>query len=238
LPRRSTCPSKLKTAFTAAKPQHGPLVIPRTAAAKAPPAAAVAAPAGPVRARNAVTAAVRTTNPAIRRQVKTRFTAPPTAERQRDRQACSAVRRQRCPKAFIASAFSQIIIGVVMRCHLVVLLLSTLLSACSGQSGQHFPVFFQPYDANLDSQAQESVHQAASFAKAHPLMPLSIIGLTPYMGVEVDTMSGQRTQSVLNALLREGIGRMRIEIVGSDRLLDPNGMPNLPAQRVDIYVGF
>jgi len=125
-----------------------------------------------------------------------------------------------------------------MRYRLAVLLLSTLLSACGGQSGRQFPVFFQPYDANLDLQAQEAVHQAAAFAKAHPLMPLSIVGQTPYMGVEVDTMSGQRTQSVLNALLREGISRMRIEIVGSDRLLDPNGMPNLPAQRVDIHVGF
>jgi outer membrane protein OmpA-like peptidoglycan-associated protein len=125
----------------------------------------------------------------------------------------------------------------MMRCRRAVVLLSTLLTACGGQTGQHFPVFFQLYVAQLDAQGQETVRQAAAFAKAHPLMPLSIVGTTPYMGEEPDTMSGQRTRAVLNALLQEGVGRMRIEVVGNNRLLDPNGMPNLPPRRVDIYVG-
>jgi outer membrane protein OmpA-like peptidoglycan-associated protein len=127
--------------------------------------------------------------------------------------------------------------AVMMRCRLAVVLLATFLGACSGQAGQHFRVFFQPYVAQLDAQGQETVRQAAAFAKAHPLMPLSIVGTTPYMGEDPDTMSGQRTLAVLNGLLQEGIDRIRIEVVGSDRLLDPNGMPNLPPGRVDIAVG-
>jgi len=90
----------------------------------------------------------------------------------------------------------------------------------------------------FDPQAQQVVHEAATFAKAHPLTPLSIKNTTPDMGLQVDTLSGQRTEAVLHALLQEGVSRMRIEIVGADRLLDPNGMPNLPPQRVDISVGF
>jgi outer membrane protein OmpA-like peptidoglycan-associated protein len=125
-----------------------------------------------------------------------------------------------------------------MRCRFAVLLLSTLVGACSGQSGQRFSVYFQPYSADFDPQAQQVVHEAATFAKAHPLMPLSIKNTTPDMGLQVDTLSGQRTEAVLHALLQEGVSRMRIEIVGADRLLDPNGMPNLPPQRVDISVGF
>jgi outer membrane protein OmpA-like peptidoglycan-associated protein len=126
--------------------------------------------------------------------------------------------------------------GAIMR--LAVLLLLTLVGACGGQSGQRYSVYFQPYSAGFDPQAQQVVHEAATFAKAHPLLPLSIKNTTPYIGVQVDTLSGQRTEAVLHALLQEGISRMRIEIVGADRLLDPNGMPNLPAQRVDISVGF
>jgi outer membrane protein OmpA-like peptidoglycan-associated protein len=125
-----------------------------------------------------------------------------------------------------------------MRCRFAVLLLSTLVGACSGQSGQRFSVYFQPYPADFDPQAQQVVHEAATFAKAHPLMPLSIKNTTPDMGLQVDTLSGQRTEAVLHALLQEGVSRMRIEIVGADRLLDPNGMPNLPRQWVDISVGF
>jgi outer membrane protein OmpA-like peptidoglycan-associated protein len=128
--------------------------------------------------------------------------------------------------------------GAIMRCRFAVLLLSTLVGACGGQSGQRYSVYFQPYSAGFDPQAQQVIHEAATFAKAHPLLPLSIKNTTPYMGVQVDTLSGQRTEAVLHALLQEGISRMRIEVVGADRLLDPNGMPNLPAQRVDISVGF
>ena len=124
-----------------------------------------------------------------------------------------------------------------MRYRLATLALLILMSACGRQPGQHYRVVFQPYSATLDPQAQQTVHDAATFAKAHTLMPISIKGYTPYMGEEIDTMSGQRTETVLRALLQEGISRMRIEVVGSDRLLDPDGMTNLPPQRVDIYVG-
>jgi outer membrane protein OmpA-like peptidoglycan-associated protein len=125
-----------------------------------------------------------------------------------------------------------------MRRRFATLLLLTLMSACGSQTGQHYSVFFQPYSASLDPQAQQVVQAAATFAKDHTLLPIAIKTYTPYMGVEINTMSGQRTETVLRALLQEGISRMRIEVVGSDRLLHPNGMPNLPPQRVDIYVGF
>src|ERR1700760_1586549 len=124
-----------------------------------------------------------------------------------------------------------------MRRRFVTLLLPPLMSACGGQAGQRYSVFFQPYSASLDPQGQQAVGAAATFAKAHPLMPISIKAYTPYLGEEIYTASGQRTETVLRALEQAGIGRMRIEVVGSDRLLDPNGMPNLPRDRVDIYVG-
>src|SRR3954454_13907550 len=97
--------------------------------------------------------------------------------------------------------------GAIMRCHFAVLLLSTLVGACGGQSGQRYSVYFQPYSAGFDPQAQQVIHEAATFAKAHPLLPLSIKNTTPYMGVQVDTLSGQRTEAVLHALLQEGISR-------------------------------
>ena len=124
-----------------------------------------------------------------------------------------------------------------MRYRFTTLVLFALLGGCGGGDGKSFSVFFQPYSADLDPRAQETVHAAATFANAHPLMPVSIAGYTPSQGFNVDTTSGQRAEVVQNALVREGVGRLRIEIVGSDRLIDPTGLPNLPVGRVDINVG-
>jgi|1186.fasta_scaffold291090_1 outer membrane protein OmpA-like peptidoglycan-associated protein len=124
-----------------------------------------------------------------------------------------------------------------MRYRFALLVFLAFINACGGQIGRSYSIIFQPYSADLDPQAQKAVQAAAIFANAHPLMPISIVNFTPYNGFNGDTMSGQRADAVLNALLKKGVSRMRIEIKGTDRLLDPNGMPNLPTPRVDIHVG-
>ncbi|HBK08550.1 MAG TPA: hypothetical protein DDZ81_22315 [Acetobacteraceae bacterium] len=124
-----------------------------------------------------------------------------------------------------------------MRKYATILLLFTVLSGCVSEHGQTFSVFFQPYSADLDPRAQVTVHAAAAFAKAHPLMPLSIPGYSrrPYPG-NLPDLRQQRVAVVLRTLTKEGVDRWRIGVLG-EGLLYPDGVPGLEMERVDINIG-
>jgi hypothetical protein len=135
--------------------------------------------------------------------------------------------------------------GKLHRCHIevhmrqavVVLLLAGLFGGCAGPYGAKYSVRFQPFSSALDSPAQTTVHDAAAFAKAHPLTPLSISGYaTPLDPGDIETLRQERVQTVQQALISEGVSPIRIEVLGTG-LLYPDGVPNSPIGRVDINVG-
>jgi hypothetical protein len=127
-------------------------------------------------------------------------------------------------------------IEVPMRFGVVVLLLA-LSSGCSGPDGGKFSVSFLPYSSALDTPGLTTVHNAAAFASAHPLMPVSIAGYAqPLDTGDIDTLRQERVQTVQQALINEGVSSIRIEVLGNG-LLYPDGVPYLPTGRVDINVG-
>jgi outer membrane protein OmpA-like peptidoglycan-associated protein len=124
-----------------------------------------------------------------------------------------------------------------MRCRAAIFLLFVFLDGCSGHDVRKFSVLFQPFSADLDPRAQATVRAAAAFAKAHPLTPLSIAGYAtrPDPG-DVPTLRQERVGVVHDALVREGVDQIRIEVLGNG-ILYPDGGPDLPPDEVDISVG-
>jgi outer membrane protein OmpA-like peptidoglycan-associated protein len=117
------------------------------------------------------------------------------------------------------------------------LLVCVALAGCSGGAGKAFYVFFQPYSSDLDAQARATVQAAASYAIAHPIMPIAIAGdaTRPDSG-DIDTLRQQRVAAVKNALVQAGVGAPGIDVFGTG-LAFPTGMPDQPAGRVTVNVG-
>jgi outer membrane protein OmpA-like peptidoglycan-associated protein len=117
------------------------------------------------------------------------------------------------------------------------LLLCVALAGCAGGDGKAFYVFFQPYSSDLDSEAQTTVQAAATYALAHPLMPISIAGdaTRPDTG-DNDTLRQQRVAAVKDALVRAGVGAPGIDVRGNG-LAYPDGVPDQPVGRVTVNVG-
>jgi outer membrane protein OmpA-like peptidoglycan-associated protein len=126
-----------------------------------------------------------------------------------------------------------------MRQSVAFLLLVGLFAGCAGPDGGKYSVVFQPYSSALDPSAQATVHNAAAFAGAHPLMPLSISGYatpSPIDTGDIETLRQLRVQTVQQALISEGVSSFRIEVLGTG-LQYPDGVPDSPIGRVDIAVG-
>jgi outer membrane protein OmpA-like peptidoglycan-associated protein len=143
--------------------------------------------------------------------------------------ACELDRHQ-----FVCAYAARLSIEAPMR--VAILLLFAVLSGCSGKDGKSFYVFFQPYDGSLDAQAQATVQQAASYANAHPLMPISIAGDATRPGDGIDTLRQQRVAVVKDALIKDGVGAFGIDVEGAG-LAYANGVPDQPVGRVTINVG-
>jgi outer membrane protein OmpA-like peptidoglycan-associated protein len=124
-----------------------------------------------------------------------------------------------------------------MRRRAAIILALALLGGCGGQDGKSYSLFFQPFSTGLNPEAQQSVQAAAAFASAHPLMPVTIAGDTPPPGMQDDSLSQQRVQVVRSALVVRGVGGERIELLGDERMVNPDGMTGMPARRVDIRIG-
>jgi outer membrane protein OmpA-like peptidoglycan-associated protein len=124
-----------------------------------------------------------------------------------------------------------------MRHSVVCLLLAGWFGGCAGPDGAKYRVMFQPYSSTLDSPARAAVHSAATFAQAHPLMPLSISGYaTPLDPDDIETLRQERVQTVQQALISEGVSSFRIEVLGTG-LQYPDGVPDSPIGRIDIAIG-
>lgn len=92
-----------------------------------------------------------------------------------------------------------------------VLSLLIALAACASvapYSGVHrHLVFFQEWSANLDAEAQGAVDAAAAIVKAHPGVPVSVIGYadpegSPQANIEISRL---RAQVVVDALVKDGV---------------------------------
>jgi hypothetical protein len=126
-----------------------------------------------------------------------------------------------------------------MRYRVSILLLFVFVSGCADREGKRFSILFQPFSTDLTPEALESVRIAAALAKTHPLMPLSVQGYRFRPDpVGFPTLQEQRVAVVLHALVGEGVGRWRIDVLG-DGILYPLGvrMPPLPPEQVVINVG-
>ncbi len=124
-----------------------------------------------------------------------------------------------------------------MRRRVAVFLLFAALAGCSGPDGKKFSVLFQPFTSALDPKGQATVHATAAFAKAHPMMPLSLAGYAQRPDPdEFATLRQQRVAVVQNALVAEGVDQLRIEILGNG-ILYPDGVPDLPFDQVIINIG-
>jgi outer membrane protein OmpA-like peptidoglycan-associated protein len=125
---------------------------------------------------------------------------------------------------------------------ITVCLLAVSIGGCSSLSGgsgkQSFSVFFQPYSADLDQQAQTTIHTASAFAKDHPMQPVVLVGYSapPDPGKDVPGLSDNRATAVKAILIADGVGPGRIS-VDANGITDPGSLPTLSVRRVDIQVG-
>ncbi|HVZ09275.1 OmpA family protein [Rhodopila sp.] len=129
-----------------------------------------------------------------------------------------------------------------MRIRLAALVLPVMLGACAqlfGPPTANFPVFFQPYSAQLDQPAQEAIQNAATFAKRHPLQPVILVGYSapPDPGRDVAGLSEQRAAAVQTVLVNEGVSPNRISVIAKGSVEPEGGRQEISVRRVDINVG-
>jgi outer membrane protein OmpA-like peptidoglycan-associated protein len=126
-----------------------------------------------------------------------------------------------------------------MRARWIAILLLASLGGCSWLSGsQKYSVYFQPYSADLDQQAAQTVQSAAGFARAHPLQLVRVAGFSapPDPNRDVDGLSAQRADRVRQTLIDDGV-RSEVITTAANGIVDPGSLPSLAVRRVDITVG-
>ena len=130
-----------------------------------------------------------------------------------------------------------------MRRRLASILLLAVVAGCSSLSGgpsmMPFSVFFPPYSAELDQDAQNAIHAAAAFARSHRSEPVILIGYAapPDPGRDVPGLSEKRNAAVKTVLVGDGVSPDRISAVAKGIVEPKDNMPNLSVRRVDISVG-
>lgn len=126
-----------------------------------------------------------------------------------------------------------------MRLRLAFAAVLLTLGGCSLFAKQpHYSIYFEPYSAALEDQAQATLHNAADYAKANPNQPIFVTGYAapPDPGKDVDGLSAQRAAAVSNALTGDGISADRI-FIRANGVTDPGVMPDVAVRRVDIRFG-
>lgn len=105
----------------------------------------------------------------------------------------------------------------------------------SSNAPASYSVYFPPYSAQLDDQAQAAAQDAAHYALEHPRARVLLSGYSapPDPGKDVEGLSNQRTQAVRQVLVRTGVNPDRIE-TQANGITDPKTMPNVSVRRVDI----
>jgi outer membrane protein OmpA-like peptidoglycan-associated protein len=125
-----------------------------------------------------------------------------------------------------------------MRFRWMILLLPAL-SGCSWLTDSRtYSVYFLPYSSELDQQARETIHDAADFARAHPLQAVFVTGFSapPDPKLDVNGLSAHRAEAVEHQLIVDGVGPNRIT-TAANGVTDPKTLPSLAVRRVDISVG-
>jgi outer membrane protein OmpA-like peptidoglycan-associated protein len=118
-------------------------------------------------------------------------------------------------------------------------LLLAALGGCSWLTdSQKYSVYFQPYSAELDPPALETVHAAAGFARDHPLQLVAVDGFSapPDPKLDVAGLSARRAEVVKQVLVSDGVRPERITIAANG-ITDPKELPTVAVRRVDISVG-
>ncbi len=126
-----------------------------------------------------------------------------------------------------------------MRYRVLTGLLLTFLAGCHNPADkQTFSVFFQPYSAELDQQAQDTIHAASAFWKDHSSQPVVLMGYAapPDPGKDVPGLSAKRVAVVQDMMVADGV-RKDFTYPLANGTTDPGHMPNLAVRRVDINIG-
>jgi outer membrane protein OmpA-like peptidoglycan-associated protein len=126
-----------------------------------------------------------------------------------------------------------------MRFRWMTVLLLSALAGCTGSGDeQAYSVYFQPYSADPDPAARETIHAAADFARSHRTLPVVVVGYSapPDPGRDVDGLSAQRAEGVKRVLVAEGVEPNRISTTAHG-VIDPKNLPTVAERRVDIAVG-
>ena len=126
-----------------------------------------------------------------------------------------------------------------MRFRCVAILLIASLGGCSWATGpRKYTVFFEPYSTSLGPRALDTIHNAAGFAKAHPVQAVAVEGYAAPANprLQVDGLSAQRADVVRKMLVYEGVGPERIT-TEANGISDPEELPNVAVRRVDIRIG-
>jgi outer membrane protein OmpA-like peptidoglycan-associated protein len=127
----------------------------------------------------------------------------------------------------------------MMRLRWMTTLLLGGLTSCSAQpNGQTYSVYFQPYSADIDQQALQTVHDAADFARAHHNLPIAVTGYSapPDPDRDVPGLSAGRAAAVAHILASAGVESGRVTTSGNG-IVDPKALPTVSVRRVDIIVG-
>jgi outer membrane protein OmpA-like peptidoglycan-associated protein len=126
-----------------------------------------------------------------------------------------------------------------MRLHLGLCAAVLVLGGCSLFGHRpHYSVYFRPYSADLDAQANATLHTAADYALAHPTAAVFVTGYAapPDQGKDVDGLSGQRADAVTKALTDAGVRQDRV-VSTANGTTDPGDLPSVSVRRVDIKFG-
>jgi outer membrane protein OmpA-like peptidoglycan-associated protein len=126
-----------------------------------------------------------------------------------------------------------------MKLHLGLCAAVLLLGGCSlFGGGPHYSVYFRPYSADMDAQANTTLHDAADYALAHPGQAVFVTGYSapPDPGKDVDGLSSQRADAVSKALTDAGVRPNRV-VTTATGTSDPGEKPSVSVRRVDIRFG-
>lgn len=115
--------------------------------------------------------------------------------------------------------------------------LTFLLGGCAYLFGspQNYSVFFQPYSAALDTQANQTIQAAAEHAMDNARLHVVVQGYAapPDPGKDVDGLSADRAEVVKRALIADGVPADRI-MTQANGVTDPKTLPSIAVRRVDI----
>lgn len=122
----------------------------------------------------------------------------------------------------------------------------TIVSGCAtgegaGMPSPSTPVFFKPLSATLDQNALTTIEAVAVAARAHPDMPVIVVGTSENKGdisALSKALSEQRANAVATQLEADGVSKSRLQVYGAGAVDAPKGInASQGARRVLISIG-